>query len=192
MTANERRHLWIGLGVVVLLACVALGLASLAWRYAAVLVPQVSATVVTAVVTLIGSALTLVFTKKWDRHREIQQEHRKQKTPLYEEFIAFLFKLFMASKDGSSLTEDEMKAFMVKFTRGLTIWGSNDVILKYGEFRQISTANPDATRMAAVIEDILFSIRSDLGHPSGLKRGDLLRLFINDLDKIIPGPKPQA
>jgi len=93
----------------------------------------------------------------------------------------------MSSKTGSSLTDGEMTTFMVKFTQGLTIWGSNDVIQKYGEFRQMSTASPNAARMAAAVEDILFSIRLDLGHPSGLRRGDLLRLFINDLDKIIRG-----
>ena len=187
MTSIERRNFWIGMGVVVLLAGAALVLASLAWRYFATLVPQASATVITAAVTFFGSAVTLVLTKRWDRSREIQQEHRKQKTPLYEEFITFLFKLFMSSKTGLSLTQDEMTAFMVKFTQGLTIWGSNDVIQKYGEFRQMSTASPNVGKTAAAIEDILFSIRLDLGHPSGLRRGDLLRLFINDLDKVIPG-----
>ena len=96
---------------------------SLAWRYFATFVPQASSTVITAAVTFFGSAVTLVLTKRWDRSREIQQEHRKQKTPLYEEFITFLFRLLMSSKTGSSLTDGEMTTFMVKFTQGLTSLG---------------------------------------------------------------------
>jgi hypothetical protein len=187
MTASERRNFWIGLIVVLLLAGVAVSLAVLAWRYAVAIFPQAGSTTITAIATFIGSALTLVITKRWERRREIQQELRRQKTPLYEEFISFLFRLLMSSKAGQSLTEEEMTSFMVKFTQGLTIWGSNEVIQKYGQFRQMSTDNPDAAKLTAAVEDILFSIRSDLGHPGGLRRGDLLRLFINDLDKLIPG-----
>jgi hypothetical protein len=158
----------------------------LAWRYAAALIPEVSSTTITAITTFVGSVLTLLLTKKWDRSREIQQEHRKQKTPLYGEFIEFLFRLFMTAKLGSTLTEEETTAFMVKFTQGLTIWASNDVIRRYGVFRQMSGANADPVTIAGAVEDILFSIRLDLGHPPGLRRGDILRLFINDLDKLLP------
>jgi hypothetical protein len=74
---------------------------------------------------------------------------------------------------------------LVRFTQGLIVWGSNDVIRKFGTFRNVSTKDPDAAALAKSLEDVLLSIRSDLGHSSsGLKRNDLLRLLITDIESI--------
>jgi hypothetical protein len=41
-----------------------------------------------------------------------------------------------------------------------------------------------------LIENVLFAIRSDMGHSNkGLKQGDLLTLFTNDMDKIMTSLK---
>ena len=44
----------------------------------------------------------------------------------------------------------------------------------------------DSTQMMFAFEDLLFAIRKDLGHSNaGLGRGDLLRGFVNDIDKYL-------
>lgn len=84
---------------------------------------------------------------------------------------------------------------MSKFSKRLTLWGSSRVIkkwLKYREFSQemqeeSSTIQGDLDNMAAtksllLLEDIIFSMRKDMGHrKGGLKKGDMLSFFINNI-----------
>jgi hypothetical protein len=174
----------LGLLVIVLsLSAVAWAL----WPWFAANTP-LNQTLLTAGVAFASSTLSIAITKNWDRQKEIQQEHRKQKTPMYEKFVAFLFKLFMAGKNETSLPQAEILESMVEFTRGMTIWASNDVVQKYGAFRTIAaTDGGNMMKMAQALEDILVAVRMDLGHPSGLKRGELLRTFINDADVLLSG-----
>jgi hypothetical protein len=37
-----------------------------------------------------------------------------------------------------------------------------------------------------IVEDVLLEMRKDLGHPNrGFNKGDILRLFVNDIDKYL-------
>lgn len=94
-----------------------------------------------------------------------------------------------------------MKA-MVDFTRVSTVWASDEVILKWAEVRRRfedwetmrallrgrGTEAEDASAIEPVFifEEFLLSIRRDTGYPkTKLKRGDLLGMFLNDIDRYI-------
>lgn len=172
-----------GLLVIGLLTLGAVGLAWSVWRAFHTFAPQVNSTVIAAVSTAIGSALTLVFTKRWDRRWEIEQQHRAAKIPVYEQFMQFLFRVFLGSKEGGTpVPEAEMMEFIVGFTQKLIVWGSDDVLRKYGVFRQTLTGENQGLKLMYNLEKLLYAIRSDIGHSNkDLKQGSLLKLFINDL-----------
>ncbi|MDU2353332.1 MAG: hypothetical protein E7D92_01810, partial [Anaerococcus sp.] len=67
-------------------------------------------------------------------------------------------------------------------------WGSDEVVRKWIEIRT-SSLNSDSNSInnLFVLEDIIFLIRKDLGQKNkGLKRGDILSFFINDIDNYLP------
>jgi hypothetical protein len=58
----------------------------------------------------------------------------------------------------------------------------NEVLNLFGQFRTGAAKNP--FDMMFIFEGILFTIRKDLGHKNnGLKKGAMLRLFVNDIDQ---------
>lgn len=142
-----------------------------------------AAAIIAAAATVLVSVLTLVISKRYEHQREIEQEHRKQKTPVYEEFIAQLFKMMMGGKHGNpTVTEDELMNFFSNFSQKLLIWGSDKVVQQYVVYRNAGTA--DGLQHMVRLEDLIYAIRADLGHKNaGLKQGDMFRMFINDFDE---------
>lgn len=84
----------------------------------------VAAAIVAGSATILVSVFSLIFSKRMDRTREIEQEHRKQKAPIYEEFLSFLFKLFNSNRGGeSTMSLDDMKEYFGSFFQQLIVWG---------------------------------------------------------------------
>ena len=72
----------------------------------------------------------------------------------------------------------------MKFHSGLITWGSSDVIQKYLSFRNFNT-KVNSTGILLIVNELLLAIRKDLGNSNfTLKKGDLLKIFINDPDEI--------
>jgi hypothetical protein len=65
----------------------------------------------------------------------------------------------------------------------MIVWGSDSVLRAFGEFRIASLKQPEGLiQLMAALEDLMLAIRKDLGYKNAkIVRGDLLRLFINDL-----------
>lgn len=64
--------------------------------------------------------------------------------------------------------------------------GGDDVIATWVKFRKYVLNEDFKYQGLFLIENVLFAIRSDVGHSNkGLKKGDLLTLFINDIDKAL-------
>jgi hypothetical protein len=80
----------LALGLVLIGLLVAGGIAAIvfAWRAFADLDPGIAAALVTAAATVLLSVSSLILSKRWEQQREIQQQHRKRKLPIYEEFMA--------------------------------------------------------------------------------------------------------
>lgn len=82
-----------------------------------------------------------------------------------------------------------MTEILINFSKKLTLWGSNEVIRKWIEIRELnsqSNSNANAIDNLFLLEEVIFLIRKDLGQKnSNLEKGDILRFFINDIDDYI-------
>lgn len=182
------------LGLLFLAAFVALA-GFLLWtlfRAFITLPPEIATAIIAGSATILVSVLTLVLSKQWERRLEIEQEHRKQKLPIYEEFMAFWFKVLLSHKPGMNpVSEEEMVEFFSTFTQKLIVWGSDEVLKEYSTFRRQSyvlAEQPSSAHLEPLLifEQPLYAIRSDVGHKNrDLKLGDLLALFITDVDRVL-------
>lgn len=154
--------------------------------------PEVSTTIIAGVFTVLVSVLSLTIGKYLERKRVIENEIRQQKIPIYEDFIKFSFDIFMSQKkDQPKKTEKEMTKYFNDFTYQLIIWGSDDVITTWSDFKQDSIKDAklkkedrNSIKTMYGFEKVLLAIRKDTGHNNkGFTQGSLLRLFINDLDE---------
>ena len=89
-------------------------------------------------------------------------------------------------------SENHMK-FIGCYTEKLTIWGSDGVMKEWRNLRmgavsrgEGEVSNAEGAQMLFRYESLLLEIRKDLGHKNhGFKRGTLLGLFVNDVDKYL-------
>jgi hypothetical protein len=158
------------------------------WRVISSMEGEVAAALVTASATALVSVFGIVYNKRWDRKRQIREEHRKKKIPVYEEFMEFWFEILTATKTGEEISEEEMLNSMIDFTHHVMIWGSDDFVKSFGHWKTTVGSLEDAegsheVEQLGLFEDLVLAMRRDLGHKNeGFERGDFLRLFITDID----------
>ena len=153
--------------------------------------PKLAAGMIAGSATIFVSVITVLFSKKQEHKVDIQNQLREKKIPIYENIIEFIFLITFAEKLGKEQpSEQEMIKFFADTTRDLVIWGSKDIVKEFGNFRDTLTnlaSTSDTTVMLACVEDLFIAIRKDLGHNvSGIKRGEILRLYINDTEVYFP------
>jgi hypothetical protein len=149
--------------------------------------PNIIVALIAGLVTVSGYFISRYF----ERKKLIEQQIREQKLPVYEEFISFIFEMIMNVKAGTETDQKEMETFMMNFTKKSIVWMSNDSLKSYStwkkrssEFSEGDKNYADTMKQMVLLEDMFFEFRKDIGHSNkGLKRGDLLALFINDLHK---------
>jgi hypothetical protein len=92
--------------------------------------------------------------------------------------------LFAESLGEEPLSQAELVKFFATYTEKLTIWGSDGVIKSWRALRLSAVAGVEGADMLFLYENLLMEIRKDLGHKNqGFKKGTLLGLFVNDIDK---------
>ncbi|GIN38467.1 hypothetical protein [Heyndrickxia oleronia] len=153
---------------------------------------QVLAAFIAGIFTVLVTALSLVLTKRYEFNKQIKEQHQLKKVPIYEEFLEFWFKILLSSTTGKKITDKDMMIFISEFTQKLILWGSDDVIKEYGNFRDYFKTVGGENRVTSFdslkrFENLLLAIRKDAGHRNkDINQLDLLRLFINDIDKYKP------
>lgn len=154
---------------------------------------DVAASIIAAASTVLISVGSIIVSKLYERRKEIRKEHREKKVPVYEELISFLLKVFLAEKAGrKKLSEKEITIFLMDFTEKIIVWGSDEVIKSFQKFREETMRIPinkdevPHIKSMFYLEDLMLEIRKDLGHKNkDFKKGDVLSLFINDIEKYI-------
>lgn len=138
---------------------------------------------VLAAVPVVTVAILGYFANKAiETKRSVEQLLRPKKLELYEEFIDFLMTIFGNEKVRKRPSEAETVRFFSDKTPKLMTFASNGVIEKWGKLRIGLNKGSDEEKMF-LIEDTIREIRNDLGHEKkGFHKGDILRLFINDID----------
>jgi hypothetical protein len=149
----------------------------------------VAAGVLTASATVLIAVFSLVGSQRADRRKLIEQSVRERKVPLYDELIRFWVE---TTNLADELTEDEMierwREFQRESLHTLVLWMSEPVLAAYNRLRVITLRNAELGTVEGyglmfAFEDLLLAVRKDLGHSNeGVKRGDLLRLWIEDVD----------
>jgi hypothetical protein len=163
-------------------------LAKLLLTFLATAQSQLSVAIVAGSIAASASLISLFVTKHLDRKATIQQENRSKKIPVYEELLGLFFEVFYATK--SAKAEDQHSfspELLTKFTnmsQKLIIWGSDDVIKAFANFRTGAVEKNDSMALVNSLGSVFLAIRRDLGHKDvKLSHQDLLKLFINDLPK---------
>jgi hypothetical protein len=140
---------------------------------------------ITAVPVIAVAAITYFANKSLETKRSVEQALRPRKLELYEEFIGFLMTIFGNEKVVKRPDEKAIMQFFADKTPKLMTFASNKVIEKWGKMRMGLDKGSDEDRMF-LVEDAINEIRIDLGHEKrGFHKGDILRLFVNDIDDFL-------
>lgn len=153
--------------------------------------------VVTALATVTTAIVTTLIAKNNDLRLQVRAEQKDSKVLIYEELTQFFFKIIFSSKVKNKEVETEQKdqegeivEFLVNYTPKIIMWGSDEVLREFYLFRSKSvSAGSDPKKVTEIIikfEELLFSIRKDLGHKNrNLRKGNILGLFVNDYEKLL-------
>lgn len=143
--------------------------------------------IVAASASVTVSVVSLVISKRFETHASIIQELRIKKTPIYEEFIGTLYRVLFAEQLGDPpMPQADLMRFFASYTEKLTIWGSDGVIKAWRAARMSAVAKVEGANILFVYENLILEIRKDLGHKNqGFKRGTVLGLFVNDIDRYL-------
>lgn len=194
MSPNTRQRLSAVVGLL-LLAALAYGAfvaVRAAARVLASLDSDIAVAIIAAAATAFISVLSIVLGKAYESRALVHREHREKKIPVYEDLIKFMFRILMGAKTGDAPSEKEMLDFMSDFNQRIMVWGSDDVLAAWVKWRRAATSEADvkANPMEVMLlyEQLILTIRRDLGHKNkNLGRGDVLALFVNDIDQVLKG-----
>ncbi|MDH6110148.1 hypothetical protein P3T36_006645 [Kitasatospora sp. MAP12-15] len=147
--------------------------------------PTVAAAAVTAMSTVIVSVATLVIGRYFERRKTLEAELRASKIPIYARLVAGIFGVLHSPTDTQRAAAAE--ALFRDLTPDLITSASDDVLISWSRFRRSLTTTPPDEGLF-VLEKALLAIRRDYGHTGkNVREGDLLGLFIKDIDEYIAG-----
>ena len=136
--------------------------------------------VVGALVTALGAVLAVVAGRIYETRTAIEQARRERMAPIYERLI----ETFYAGASGKEATEDEMQEFFEQLAQRLLIWGPTPVVRAFTTWKDEVHVHEGSLEALFHFERLIAAMRRDLGTKSSdLAPGDLLRVFINDLDE---------
>ena len=133
---------------------------------------------VTGAVSITGVVISSIISKVLDsKQRRRDYLNQKREEP-YCDFINMVYKIQESSKQGKEYSQNDMLTDMYKFSRSLTLWGSNDVVKLWTNYRTEAT-KLEGTANLLFLEKILYAMRKDMGHKK-MKKGIILSFFVND------------
>lgn len=146
---------------------------------------KMAVAIIAACTTVIVSVVTVVYTQQKTKSREIANSHRPQKVEIYKQFmdkaVVGLLKATKEKKIESPEYQKELEELFFSFTGDVIVWGSPSVLRAYSAFRSIGAV----PQILLMVDDLLQAMRKDLGNSNwGLSRGDLIKLFVTDPEKL--------
>jgi hypothetical protein len=135
--------------------------------------------VVAAAIAALGAVGVGVLQRRWEKSEEAARLHRDEMAPIYEDLVDRLKDLEKIAAQG------QVEDFFKELTTKLLVHGSPQVIRAWLVWQRCGQQrNEDDLRLLVAYERVLRSIRADLGHDdSSLAPGDLLRIYVTDLDE---------
>lgn len=141
--------------------------------------------VVGSFVTALGAVVAVVAGRIWEKRQELEQARRERIAPIYSRLVEVFYG---AMGDNARIGEAEMLDFFHEWAQRVLLWGPEPVIRAFNHWRASLPVDGEEPGPEAGFgfERVLYAIRDDLGNKrGGLGQGDLLRVFINDLDEYI-------
>ena len=142
--------------------------------------------IIVALITGAVSVLTVIvggIASNVQRENYYLRQHRE--VP-YQKLIEMVYKMTAKARDDSAYTQDELMRDFNEFSQALTLWGSPKAIKLWTSWRLASTRGKQSLNpreLLFAVEEVVLQLRRDMGQKRGLKKGDLLKLFINDVDE---------
>ena len=142
---------------------------------------------ITGMVSIIGVVFTSVIAKIIDYRYNIKKYLYDKREIPYEQFISIVYTIMEDAKKPieEQMSESDKFRMMSEFSKGLTLWGSNKVVKKWLRYRKAALEDMSPENSLLLLEDIIYEIRKDVGQRKRLGKGDVLSIFINDIEKII-------
>lgn len=139
---------------------------------------------ITGAVSITGVVISSIVAKVVDYRYNVKKYLYDKREEPYKQFVEMIYKIMEDTKrkDGNKMTEEEITQIVSEFSKGLTLWGSNRVVKKWLKYRKSSIKGDK--NMLWEMEDIIYEIRKDVGLGRGLKKGDMLSFFVNDIENL--------
>lgn len=142
--------------------------------------------VIVALITGTLSIFSLMLSKFFEYKQTTRRYLYEKREKPYEDFISMMYRLQGNTNGLQEYTQKEMVKDIAEFSQSLTMWGSNKVIKKWINFREKLLDGENGAENLFLLEDIVFEIRKDMGQKNkGLKVGDILSFFVNDIKKYV-------
>ncbi len=143
---------------------------------------------ITGTVSIIGVVISSIFAKRIEYKRNHQEYLAQKREEPYGQFVDMVYKIQQNAKGTIKYSEKEMVEDLSRFSKQITLWGSSDVVNKWVSFRENGDNPEKAKDNLFVLEDIMNSMRKDLGLRK-VKKGNLLAFFVNDIKQAIKSRK---
>jgi hypothetical protein len=134
--------------------------------------------VVGTVFTALAGIIVVVYQRSREKNQELERSHRDQMAPIYDQLVEM-------AKDIDEFVkrpQREQEAFFKELSTKLLLHGPPSVIRTWLGWLQLLGVTPLSVPLRAQ-EKLLLAIREDLGlNNSGLKPGDLIKLYLNEED----------
>lgn len=176
-------------GTILLVATVGVAIVLILARLEAAL----AATLIAGVLGAYGTVISLILSRFYERQRAvaerratIERDARAKKIPVYEDFVGFwLDALFRGQLGKKPLTQQQIMQGITDWTKPILMWGSDEVVREWGRLKtELASPVPGDREPLFRFERFLVLLRHDAGYPdTQLGRGDLLRLFVTDIDE---------
>jgi hypothetical protein len=175
-------------GVAISLAIVGL----FAWGFIEAV--QAEPAVVGAVATAVLGVAGVVWQQRQSERARLREAHRDRVTPAYHELLKLVWQQTNpATQQKSAEVEEFMRDLKA---RQLVLGAPKEMIEAFNRWERDAKAAQEADDSIALVfawEELLRAMRRDLGHDdSGMARGELLRVFMTDLDEFLPQLEAKA
>jgi|GEM_PF-722321 hypothetical protein len=117
------------------------------------------------------------------KKREYLRVHREEP---YMRLISLVYDFQAAASKGAGMADDELEKILMQFNKELTLWGSSKAIQAWGNWRRCSSSGSvDPLQNLFGMEKVMVQLRKDMGMRRGIRKGDLLRLMVSDIDSFL-------
>lgn len=149
---------------------------------------QAEPAVVGAVATAVLGVAGVIWQQRQSEKARLREAHRDRMTPVYHELLK---RVWQQAGQESQEPAEEVAEFMRDLkARQLILGAPREMIRAFNRWeREAKAAQEKDDNIALVFawEELLRAMRRDLGHDdSGLPRGELLRVFMDDIDQFLP------